>query len=85
MVLNSLLVVHGGKWMHENIPTSQSKPEIKYLLHRGMSGKGSLLAKPLEPLGTPLARRTLFWDMFLLCEEHDTCTRSEIWQGWGVT
>ena len=61
MVLNSLLVVHGGKWMHENIPTSQSKPEIKYLLHREMCGKGSLLAKPLEPLGTPLARRTLFW------------------------
>ena len=43
MVLNSLLVVHGEKWPK---PTSQGRPEIEYLLQGGMSGKGSLLAKP---------------------------------------
>ena len=42
-------------------PTSQCELEIKYLLQGGMSGKGSLLAKPSGPLGTLLAWRTLFW------------------------
>ena len=32
-------------------PTPNGVPEIKYLLPRGMSGKGSLLAKPSWPLG----------------------------------
>jgi hypothetical protein len=40
-------------------PMSQDGPEIKCLLHRGMSGKGSLLAKPSRPLGTSLAWRSL--------------------------
>jgi hypothetical protein len=43
------------------IPPSQGGPEIKYLLQEGMSGKGSSLAKPSEPLDTSLAWRTLFW------------------------
>jgi hypothetical protein len=34
--------------------------EIKYLLQGGMSGTGSLLAKPSGPLGTLLVWRTLF-------------------------
>ena len=34
-------------------PTSQGRPEIKYLLQGGLS-------KPSEPLGTSLAPRTLF-------------------------
>ena len=42
------------------IPTSQGGPEIKYLLKGGVSGKGSLLAKPSGPLGTSLAWGTLF-------------------------
>jgi len=42
-------------------PTSQDGPESKYLLHGGMSGKGSLLTKPSGPLGTSLAWRILFW------------------------
>ena len=37
MVLNCLLVVHGGKWMYKTILTSQSRPEINYLLQGGMS------------------------------------------------
>jgi hypothetical protein len=42
-------------------PTSQSGPEIKYLLQGGASGKESLLAKPSRPLGTSLAWRALSW------------------------
>jgi hypothetical protein len=42
-------------------PTSQSGSEIKYLLQGGMSGKGSVSAKPSGSLGTLLAWRTLFW------------------------
>jgi len=41
MVPNCLLVVHQRKWM-QTIPTSQGGLEIKYLLHRGKSGKGGL-------------------------------------------
>jgi hypothetical protein len=37
------------------VPTSQGGPKIKYLLHGGSSGKGSLLAKPSGLLGTSLA------------------------------
>ena len=37
------------------IPTSQSGPEIKYLLQGRMSGKGNLLARPSGALGTSLA------------------------------
>lgn len=40
MVLNSLLVVHGRKWMYNvPYPTSQGGPEIKYLLREGCLGK----------------------------------------------
>jgi hypothetical protein len=35
-------------------PTSQDRPDIKYLLQGGMSGKEDLLAKPSRPLGTSL-------------------------------
>ena len=45
------------------ISTPQGGPEIKYLLQEGMSGKGSLLAKPSGPLDTSLAWRTLYWAM----------------------
>ena len=45
------------------IPPSQGGP-FKYLLQEGMSGKRHLLAKPSGPLGTSLAWRTLFWDMW---------------------
>lgn len=41
-------------------PTSHVGPEINYLLQGGVSGKGSLLAKPSGLLGTLLAWRTLF-------------------------
>lgn len=38
MVLNSLLVVPDGKWLHKhNISTSQGGPEITYLSQGGMS------------------------------------------------
>lgn len=38
MVLNSLLVVPDGKWLHKhNIPTSQGGPEITYLSQGGTS------------------------------------------------
>jgi hypothetical protein len=82
MVLNSLLVVHGEKWPK---PTSQGRPEIEYLLQGGMSGKGSLLAKPSGPLGTSLAWRTQFWAYMTtghvsLCKERDMCFRLGIWQ-----
>ena len=53
----SKLFIHGRK---ECIQLTQGGPEIKYLLQEGMSGKGSLLAKPSGPLGTSLAWRTLF-------------------------
>ena len=42
-------------------PFSQSRSEINYLLQGGMSGKGSVSAKPSGSLGTLLAWRTLFW------------------------
>lgn len=32
--------------MIKTIPLSQDNPEVKYLLQGGVSGKGSLLAKP---------------------------------------
>ena len=68
------------------LSTSQSGPEIKYLLQGGISGKGSLLSKPSRPLGTSLAQRTLFWAYMnagrvSLCGNHGTCSRLEIWQG----
>ena len=63
--------VHGSKlftdcswWKMDaylTVPTSQSGPEIKYLLQGGMSGKGSLLTKPSGPLVTSIVWRTLFW------------------------
>lgn len=36
-------------------------PEITYPFQGGMSRRESLLAKPSGPIGTSLARRTLFW------------------------
>ena len=36
-------------------PTSLGGPDTKYILQGELSGKGSLLAKPSEPLGTSLA------------------------------
>jgi hypothetical protein len=41
------------------IPPVQGESEVKYLLQEGISGKGSLLAKPSEPLDTSLAWRIL--------------------------
>jgi hypothetical protein len=35
-------------------PLSWGGPEVKYFLQGGVSGKGSLLAKPFRPLGTSL-------------------------------
>jgi hypothetical protein len=68
--------------------TSQGELEIKHFLQGGMSGKGSLLAKPSRPLGTSLAWRTLSWAYVtvvtsLLCEKHGTCFKSGVWQGGG--
>lgn len=49
-----------GLFMVENgcVPTSQGGPEIKYLLQGGMPEKGSHW---LNPSGSPLAWRTVFW------------------------
>ena len=44
-------------------PTSQGGPEIKCLFQGGISGNGSLLAKPSGPLGASLAWRTLVWGL----------------------
>jgi hypothetical protein len=44
----------------KSYPTSQGGPEITCLLQGGISEKGSLLAKPLGPLSTSIAWRTLF-------------------------
>ena len=52
-----LLALHHEKWMHI---TFSSVPEIKYLLQRGISRKGSLLAKLSGLLGTLIGWRTLF-------------------------
>lgn len=56
------------------IPTSHGGPEIKYLLQRGMSGKGSLLTRPSGPLGTLLAWR------ILVCGKCGTHSRPGNWQ-----
>jgi len=69
-------------------PTSQGGPENTFLWQGGMSGKGSLLAKLSQPLGTSLIWRTLFWavwpsDMLLLCEKPGTCTKEGVWRGAG--
>jgi hypothetical protein len=40
-------------------PTSQGRPEVKYLLQGGLSGEESLLAKPSRSLGTSLKWRSL--------------------------
>jgi hypothetical protein len=57
------IFIHTIYWLFimENgcIPTSQSGPEIKYLLHEKTSGKGSLLAKPSGPLSISLPWKTL--------------------------
>jgi hypothetical protein len=84
MALNCLLNVHHGKWM--NTILSQGRFEIKCLLQRRMSRKGSLLAKPSGMLGTSLAWRTLFWAYvtignIFLSGECGPCSRSGIWQG----
>ena len=47
--------------MHKAMPTSQSRPEIKFLSQGGMSGKGCLLTKPSRPFGTSLAKGSLLW------------------------
>jgi hypothetical protein len=54
------MVENGCIMYHNAFTTFQGRPEIKYLLQRGISRKGSLLAKPSGPLGTSLAWRTLF-------------------------
>lgn len=43
------------------VPTHQCGPEIKYFLQKVKFVKKNSLAKPLEPLDTSLAWRTLFW------------------------
>lgn len=40
---------------------SRGGPEVGYFLQGGVSGEGSLWAKPSWPLGTSLACRTLLW------------------------
>ena len=70
MVLNSLLVVHGGKKMHKSIPLSQGSPDIKYLSQGSpdiISFAGRNIwevmlysAKPSRLLGTS-GWRTLCW------------------------
>jgi hypothetical protein len=60
-VLGSRLFIGCSFRKMDTYHTSQNGPEIKYLLQGRMSGKGSLLVKPSGPLGTSLARRTLFW------------------------
>ena len=40
-------------------PTSQARPEVKYILQGGVSGKESLLAKSCLPLGTSLKWRSV--------------------------
>jgi hypothetical protein len=77
-----LLTVHCGKY----IPTSQGRPEIKYLLWKGMSGKGmsgkgSLLARPSGPLVTELAWRTLFWLWTDVGSVAHMCSKPGTWQG----
>lgn len=49
---SKLLVLHHGKWMC-TISTSQGEPKTKYVLQRGMSGKGHLLDNP-QGLQVPL-------------------------------
>lgn len=61
MVLNCLLTASWKMDAYHTVPISKGKPKIKYLFQGGMSVKGSLMAKPLMPLGTSLAWRTLFW------------------------
>ena len=68
-------------------PTSQGGPEVKYLLQGGMSGKGSLLAKPSRPLGTSLKWRSVLslhdHRSHFLCEKCGMCSRPGVWQGAG--
>ena len=45
--------------MSKNILACQGRPEIKYLLQGGVSGKESLLAKSSSPLGTSLKWRSV--------------------------
>jgi hypothetical protein len=66
----------------ECIQLPRDGPEIKCLLQEGMSGKGSLLAKPSGPahLGISLAWRTLFCahdhrSQFLMWGVVVTCSR----------
>jgi hypothetical protein len=58
------MFIHNMYWLfikkNECIPTSQGVLEIKYLLQRGTYRKGSLLAKPSEPMVLLLGWRTLF-------------------------
>ena len=72
VVLNSLLVVYGRKWMHS--PFLSIWPDIKYRLQGEMSEKGSLLAKPSGTTGTSLAWRTWIWAYMT--------ARFLMWGGW---
>ena len=54
------------EWNHT--PLSQGRPEIKYLLQGGVSGKKGLLAKPSRPLGTSLK-----WIFVLSLLDHRSC------------
>jgi hypothetical protein len=74
--------------VNEYVLTSQSVPEIKYLLWERRSRKGSLLANPSGLLGASLAWRTLFLGYMAtgrisLCGKCDTCSRPGIWKGAG--
>jgi hypothetical protein len=53
-VLGSKVFIACSSWKNKSIPPPQGGPELKYLLQEGMSGKGSVLAKPSGPLGTSL-------------------------------
>jgi hypothetical protein len=68
------------------VPTCQDWPKIKHLFQGGIFMKGSLLTKPLVPLGTSIAWRTLLWAYVTighisLYGDCGTYFRPGIWQG----
>jgi hypothetical protein len=56
-------------WKMGPLSLPQGRPEIKYRLQKGMSRKGSLLAKPSGPLNTSLARGDLCFGL----HDHWSC------------
>ena len=77
-----VMVESGDEWNHT--PLSQGRPEVKHLLQGGVSGKESLLAKPLHSLLAKPLHTSLKWRSVLRLCDHRSCPLPVVGRGGGL-